>query len=111
MITALESIFRATRLRAPPVKSLWLCWCYQGLIGWECSNAGSDERAECLCTSKPLGQAPVGTHQPEVIAAGTVDEWKEAEEGVETGKGEGEVTGMWTRLWVMTIEIFLGEYE
>lgn len=35
----------------------------------------------------------------------------EAEEGVGTGKGEGEVTGMESRLWVMTIEIFLGEYE
>lgn len=73
-----------------------------------CSNTGSDERAECLCTSKPLEQAPVGAHQPEVITAGVVEE---VEAGVGAGRGGGEVTGMGNRLWVMTIEIFLGGYE
>lgn len=101
MITPLYSIFSATCLRAPPVKSLWLRWWYQGPIGRGCSNAGSDERAECLCTSKPLGQAPVGTHQPEVIATGMVG-----------GSGSGGwVIGMENRLWVMTIKIFLGGAE
>lgn len=55
-----------------------------------CSNTGSDERAECLCTSKPLGQAPVGAHQPEVITAGVVEE---VEEGVGLKEGEGRLQG------------------
>lgn len=37
--------------------------------------------------------------------------WEEVEEGVGAGRGGGEVTGMGNRLWVMTIEIFLGRYE
>lgn len=64
-------------------------------------EGGSDERAECLCTSKPLGQAPVGAHQPEVGGSGS---------GSGGCSGWG-FTEMENRLWVMTIEIFLGGVE
>lgn len=41
-------------------------------------GAGSDERAECVCTRKPEGQAPVGAHQSVVITAGSGG-WEEEE--------------------------------
>lgn len=87
--------------QAPTAKSLWLHWWYQGLIGCVSGGECSDERAECLCNSKPLGQAPVGAHQLEV-----------GENGSSSGGCLGwGFTEMEDRLWVMTIEIFLGGAE
>lgn len=69
--------------------------------GSDWAEGGSDERAECLCTSKPLGQAPVGARQPEVGGSGS---WS-------VGCLGWGFTEMENRLWVMTIEIFLGGAE
>ncbi len=60
-------------------------------------RAGSDERAECVCTGKPVGQAPVGAHQSEVSTMGMVGGRKRKWWGWD---GNG--------LRVMTMEIFLG---
>lgn len=69
--------------------------------GSDWTEGRSDKRAECLSTSKPLGHAPVGAHQPEVGGSGS---------GSGGCLGWG-FTEMENRLWVMTIEIFLGGVE
>ena len=58
-------------------------------------SAGSDERAECFCTGRPVGQAPVGAHQCEV---GKKRKWRGWDGGERSGSG----------LRVVTMEIFLG---
>lgn len=50
-------------------------------------RAGSDERAECVCTGKPVEQAPVGAHQSEVRAAGNARLEEEEVKGGWWGKG------------------------
>ena len=51
-------------------------------------SAGSDERAECFCTGRPVGQAPVGAHQCEV---GKKRKWR----GWDGGKGVAVGYGLW----------------
>lgn len=64
MITVLQSIFSSCSPCKIFVAPL-------AMPGSDWAEGGSDERAECLCTSKPLGQAPVGAHKPKVGGSGS----------------------------------------
>lgn len=58
------------------------------------ARAGSDERAECVCTGKPVGQAPVGARQVEVgTVGGRMRRWGWC--GVGWGKGMTVGYGVW----------------
>lgn len=86
---------------------------------WLDARAGSDKRAECFCTGKPLGQAPVGAHQSEVSTVGMVGGRKRKRRGWggvkewqwATGYDNGDIFGRrtsgmggawgWLRGWPM----------
>lgn len=70
-----------------------LSLCGHGSMGettvWLGVHTGSDERTECVCTGTPVGQAPVGVHQSEVITMGMVSGRRRKWSGTGRRNGNG----------------------